>query len=427
VITSSFEFVRRHFSGSLLPALIVAATLSMSSIAVVAQQPQAFLYTAEAFGTTASVGGTVTIGQTAPVIVPVCQTANVPFTKTGHVASLSALPLVSTGVVNTSAADTAGMATGSADVAGISLLSGLISAQAVKSVSTTTADSNGVLQTSDAGSTFVNLHVAGQTINGLPAPNTTIDLLGLGKVVLNEQIKKGNNTKVHFSVNMIHIYVTVANLLFPVGTEVTIAHAGSGITVTSAPGALDGAAYGTVVTGSLLASTPTAPVCVPGPGTDGVVKTKTLVGVNLPLILTSGTVVNSAVGNITSNLSDSHTSSTIQGLNLLAGLVTADVIYAQSDATTSDGVTFDFSSSGSITNIFVAGHPEITGHVAKNTTVQIANLGTLYLNRVIRTKHDIKNIMIELTVDQNNVLGLPIGLDIRIGYAEASLHSTANP
>ena len=129
MITSSFEFVRRHFSGSLLPALIVAATLSMSSIAVVAQQPQAFLYTAEAFGTTASVGGTVTIGQTAPVIVPVCQTANVPFTKTGHVASLSALPLVSTGVVNTSAADTAGMATGSADVAGISLLAGLISAQ----------------------------------------------------------------------------------------------------------------------------------------------------------------------------------------------------------------------------------------------------------------------------------------------------------
>jgi hypothetical protein len=416
----------RHFRGLLLSAILVATTLSMSSIAV-AQQPQAVLYTAEAFGTTVTVNGTVTIGQTAPVIVPVCETANVPFTVTRTIASLSAPPLVSTGVVNTSAADTAGMATGSADVHGISVLAGLISAQEVKSVSTTTVDSNNVLQTSDAGSAFINLNVLGQVINGLPAPNTTISLVGLGKIVLNEQIKAINGTRAHLSVNMIHIYITLPNLLYPVGTEVTIAHAGSGLTLTSASGGLDGAAYATVVTGNPLTSGPTAPVCVPGAGTNGIVKTKTLVGVNLPPILTSGTVINSAVGSVAANYSDSQTSSTIQGLNLLAGLVTADVISAQSDANTTDGVTFNFSSSGSFTNIFVAGHPEITGHVPKNTQVQIANLGTLYLNRVIRTQHDIKNIMVELTVDQANVLGLPIGLDVRIGYAEASLHSKTHP
>ena len=130
---------------------------------------------------------------------------------------------------------------------------------------------------------------------------------------------------------------------------------------------------------------------------------------------------------MTPTLSNSQTSSTIQGLNLLSGLVTADVVYAQSNASTTDGVNFNFSSSGSFANIFVAGHSEISGNVPKNTKVQIANLGTLYLNRVIKGKNQIKNVMIELTVDQENLLGLPIGLDIRIGYAEASLHSIANP
>jgi hypothetical protein len=427
VFTARVEFVRRHFSGSLLLAVLAAATLSMSSSAVVAQQPEAVLYKADAFGTTASVGKTITIGQTAPVIVPICQTANVPFTLTGTLASLSAPPLVSTGVVNTSAADTTGMATASADVHAISLLVGLISADEVKSVSTTTVDSNSKLETSATGSTFVNLNVAGQIINGLPAPNTTIDLAGLGKIVLNEHMKSNNGTQAHLSVNMIHVYITVANLLFPVGTEVTIAHAGSGITLISAPGALDGAAFGTEVMGNPLQSSKTAPVCVPGPGTDGIVKTKTLTGLNLPLILTSGTVVDSAVGNVTATDSDSQTSSTIQGLNLLSGLVTADVVYAQSNASTNDGLKFNFSTSGVFTNIFVAGHPEITGNVPKNTKVSIANLGTLYLNRVIRTKNEIKNVMIELTVDQDNLFGLPIGLDVKIGYAEASLHSTANP
>ena len=427
MFTASVDSVRRHFSGSLLPTVLMAAMVSIFSTAIFAQETSAVIYSGEAFGTTASVGGTVTIGETALVRVPTCQSAKVPYVLTGTVASLKVLPLVSTGVVNTSAADSAGMESSSADVYGVSLLGGLISAQEVKSVSTTSVDSNSVLRTSAIGSTFVNLNVLGQKINGLPAPNTTINLAGLGKIVLNEHLRVTKSSKAHLRVNMIHIYITVANLLYPVGTEVIIAHAGSGITLASGPGALDGIAYGTVVRGNPLQSSATALVCVPGEGTDGIAKTMTLTGVNLPLILTSGTVLDSAIGSVTTTYSDSQTSSTIQGLNLLSGLATADVVYAQSNASTRDGFNFNFSSSGSLTNIFVAGHPEISGHVAKNTQVQIANLGTLYLNRVVRTKHEIKNTMIELTVDQANTLGLPIGLDIKIGYAEASLHSMANP
>jgi hypothetical protein len=418
----------RHFCGSLLPAIFVAATLLTLSTIVVAQQVPTVLFTAGAYGTTATVAGVVTVGRTAPVSVGSgCGTAKVPSSQTGTVASLSALPLVTTGAVNTSASDTPGMATGSADVYQVSLLGGLISAQEVKSVSTT-VDNNQVLSSSPAGSTFVNLIVFGQVINGLPNPNTTISLAGFGKIVLNEQLTSNVNGAAHLTVNMIHLYITVANILnIPVGAQVIVSDATSGITLVSGPGALDGTSYGTAVYGPLLHSSPTAPEGVPCQGTKGVVKTNTLVGVNLPIILTSGTVVDTAEGNATGNNSNSQTSSTIQGLNLLSGLVTANVIYAEASGSTADGVTFNFDSAGSFINIAVAGHPEITDNVMPNTQVKIANLGTLYLNRVHTTNNYIENKMIELVVNQTNTLGLPLGLDIVIGYAEASLHSETHP
>lgn len=418
----------RHFCGSLLPAIFVAATLLTLSTIVVAQQVPTVLFTAGAYGTTATVAGVVTVGRTAPVSVGSgCGTAKVPSSQTGTVASLSALPLVTTGAVNTSASDTPGMATGSANVYQVSLLGGLISAQEVKSVSTT-VDNNQVLSSSPAGSTFVNLIVFGQVINGLPNPNTTISLAGFGKIVLNEQLTSNVNGAAHLTVNMIHLYITVANILnIPVGAQVIVSDATSGITLVSGPGALDGTSFGTIVYGKLFQSSATAPEGVPCQGTKGVVKTNTLVGVNLPVILTSGTVVDTAEGNAVANNSNSQTSSTIQGLNLLSGLVTANAIYAEASGSTADGVNFNFGSAGSFTNISVAGHPEITDSVAPNTQVPILNLGTLYLNRVHTSSNAIDNRMIELIVNQNNSLGLPIGLDIIVGYAEASLHSETHP
>jgi hypothetical protein len=418
----------RRFCGSLLPAISVAAALLALSTIVLAQQVPTVLFTAGAYGTTATVAGVVSVARTAPVGVGSgCGTAKVPASQTGTVASLTALPLLTTGAVNTTASDTSGMATGSADVYQVSLLGGLISAQEVKSVSTT-VDNNQTLSSSAAGSTFVNLNVLGQLINGLPNPNTTINLAGFGKVVLNEQIKSNANSTARLTVNMIHVYISVANILnIPVGAQIIVSDASSGIMLVSGPGALDGTAYGTAVYGKLLQSSPTAVEGVPCQGTKGVVRTNTLVGLNLPVILTSGTVVDSAEGNTTANNSNSQTSSTIQGLSLLSGLITASVINAEADGSTADGVTFNWGSHGSFVNIVVAGHPEITDNVTPNTQVKIANLGTLYLNRV-RTGNDfIENRMIELVVNQNNTLGLPLGLDIVIGYAEASLHSETHP
>ena len=61
----------------------------------------------------------------------------------------------------------------SADVHQVSLLLGLIAADEVKAVSTT-SETRAAIQSSAAGSNFVSLVVAGSSISGTPAPNTSI-------------------------------------------------------------------------------------------------------------------------------------------------------------------------------------------------------------------------------------------------------------
>lgn len=419
---------RRTIVTSTFAVLFVIATLPLISTTASAQQVPTVLFTAGAYGTTAFIGSTVTVGKTAPVGVgPGCGTAQVGAHTTGTVASLNASPLVNTGTVNTSAASATGMATASADVLNLSMLNGLITAQEVKAVSTTSIDSQGNLSSSAAGSTFVNLVVAGNVFNGLPAPNTTISLAGFGKVVLNEQVFGHRTGFAGLNLSMIHVYITQTNLFnIKIGTQAIVSYATSGITVVSGPGAVDGSSYGTSVSSQLVNSSPTAPISVGCGGTGGNTITNSLTTVNVPNILTTGTVVDTGKANVTPTAVNSQTTATIQTINLL-GLITANVIQAQADASTPDGVNFTFSSSGTFTNISVAGHPEITDSVAPNTKITLANLGVLYLHRVIQTKNDISVIMIELSVNHANQFNLPIGADIKIGVAEASLHSITHP
>jgi len=262
----------------------------------------------------------------------------------------------------------------------------------------------------------------------VPAPNTTINIPLIGRVVLNEQIATSGPGSATFTVNMIHVYVTLTNLLgIRPGTEVIVASASSGILVLPGTAAVGGFSYGTQVTGGLINSNQTAPIMIVCRGTNGVLQTNTLAGVNIPNIASTGTIRDTGVANFSSTLTYSTTTDNIQGVNLLGGLVSASVISAQADGRTTDGVTLNFTSSGSFVGLSVAGHPEINDNVPANTTIPILGLGTLYLHRTIQNDTSIEVRMIELVVNQTNILGLPIGEDITIGDAEASLHTGLHP
>jgi hypothetical protein len=412
-----------------LPAVAIALLLLTACASVNGfAQSDTQTYTPSAYGTYAFVGNTVLVGQTAPTsLAGVCGTAQYPLSASASAAAVSLVPIVSGGAVNTSVSDTYQQATAQSNTAAINLLGGLISAQQIVAASTTTIDDSGNFHVSAAGSTFSQLNVLGHVYNGSVAPNTRINIPLLGYLVLNEQTSSIGTESATMTVNMIHVYITLGNLLaLPLGTQVIVSNATSGMYNVPAPGIISGGSYGTQVTGTVIASllsSPTAPEVLPCAGTGGAVVTNTQVGVSLPGILTTGAVTDTVESNLTYSVSSGENTSTIVGLNLLNSLVTATVLKAQVDASVDVYGNEYVSGEGTFIGLAVAGHPEITDNIPENTAVNILGLGTLYLKRQLYTGYppSFEERALELVVNQTNLLGLPIGLDVIVGDAYISV------
>jgi hypothetical protein len=378
-------------------------------------------YTGNAYGTYANVGNLVVAGKSAYITFGCTTTAGLHFANT--VASVSIPGVLTTGAVN-STGDTIGTATSNestttADVHGISLLAGLITSDEVTAVSATTHDSGG-FHVSAAGSSLVNLVVAGVPILVVPPPNTTIPLPGVGSVVLNEQIQHIGATAASLTVNMIHLTITASLPGIAPGTQVVVAHATSDLELNRF-GSLDGVAYGSSVNvANVVESGRTAVVYMPCGGTGGRVMTNSVASVSVPGVLSSGTVTDTAQGTVTSTSAAGETTSTIQGLNVAAGLISADLIKADAHASETSGGSVFSDAGSSFVNLVVNGQA-ITGSVPPNTMITLAGI-TIWLHRVIQRANSIEVRMIEVIVTGPNAGGLQLGLDVRVAVAEASVH-----
>lgn len=136
---------------------------------------------------------------------------SVPGSNSDSVASVNVAGLLSTGVltVNTQVGNDATV-TSSADTANANLLAGLVGADTIHAVCSATATG------ASASTTIARLTVAGQTFTNLtPAPNTGIDIPGVGVVLLNEQVHPSPGT---ITVNALHLHVTA-------GTDIIISQA----------------------------------------------------------------------------------------------------------------------------------------------------------------------------------------------------------
>lgn len=98
--------------------------------------------------------------------------------------------------------------TASAEAADVNILNGLIAAKAVLALATSYANGTTAASESD-GSTLLSLVIAGVSYaDGPPAPNTRVELPGVGYVVLNEQISSGDGVRsTSLTVNMVHVYL----------------------------------------------------------------------------------------------------------------------------------------------------------------------------------------------------------------------------
>lgn len=119
----------------------------------------------------------------------------------GNLLTAKSLDVGSSGVVGENAASSQSRST----TQEVNILGGVIKAQTV--VAMANSASNGATAASNSdGSSLVGLVVNGTPITGSVAPNTRIDLPGIGTVTLNEQSLSGDGvTSSGLKVNMIHV------------------------------------------------------------------------------------------------------------------------------------------------------------------------------------------------------------------------------
>jgi hypothetical protein len=447
----SYQTKRSRRTRCLVPLAIAGLVATLVPLALVgtgsardrraaAIVPGSVAVSGDAYGTFARVGNTVRSGRSARLSIGDggCTFAGqqLPIHKENFIGLVEIPSLASgTGVVRTTgdASETDGrvVVRMRAEVHDVSLLGGLITAEEVKAVSTTSFDGQRI-RSNARGSAFVSLVVGGIAIDANVPPNTTIALAGIGEVTLNEQIE----TERGLTVNMIHVHVNQENVLgYPVGTDAIVSHAATAMVLHDppVPAVLDGRAYGTTVRGRAqtpivveLRSGPTAPIAVPCLGTNGSVRRKFVANVEVPSdgsVLDADTIETTARGVITASSATAETSATIEAVNVLGTIVQATGIRAAAHASFSGGDRTFSDEGSSFTSLSVSGHAEIGADVPPNTNVEIAGLGRLWLHRVIRTPSSIEVRMIELEVTvEGNAFGLKVGTRIRVAVASASVH-----
>jgi hypothetical protein len=192
---------------------IVAAALALLAGLLLSPRGTTHAQTAnsvggQAFGTLVQTP-TALLGQSPLATLPGPGMADASAASVGVPGVLTAntLQSIATGAVG----ENASSAQSSAVLSNVSILNGLITANAVRGLASsasngTTASSNG------AGSGFAGLVVGGVAVGDSPAPNQQIALPGVGSVTLNEQSTRGDGrTSSGLTVNMIH--VRLVNLL----------------------------------------------------------------------------------------------------------------------------------------------------------------------------------------------------------------------
>jgi len=100
-----------------------------------------------------------------------------------------------------------------------------------------------------------------------------------------------------------------------------------------------------------------------------------------------------------------ETTSTIETVSLLDGMVEATGVRSVATATRSGGSTTLSDNGSPFATITVDGTPLVVADIEPNTQIQLLGVGTLYLRRTIVTGTSIEVRAIELVVLQGSLLG----------------------
>lgn len=316
-----------------------------------------------------------------------------------------------------------------ARTANVSLLGGAIKVQAVDTTSTAAADDSAP---ATAGTTtkFLGLTIGGKTYPVDVGPNTGVTIPGVASVTINAQHTAVNGqTAVTTGAGLIVTLLAPRGgaaagaviMLNPVFADVQPAHPDN----PDAP-SLGGLAYtayvqahaGTQVkaeTGRL------ASVAQPLAGTGGQTLNNHLASSYVAGVLNLGVMDSYVTGVTTASYAKSELLTRTARLSLFGGLIQAGAIGSTSKV---EMVGDQFTETGAFqfVNLKVAGQT-IPVDVAPNTSIHVANLGTVTINEqksvaIDGFVHGFQVIGIHITLDTARA-GLPVGAEIQVATSQA--------
>lgn len=421
---------RSRIVAAIAATTLTSAVLSITSTADATTSKYGFLASAGATQVSA-IGLTVQSNATANSSV-VGSTSK---TTSNSIAYAKAGTLLVAGAATTDATATVNSAGGvnvvsHARTADVSLLGGLIKLKAIDTTATVVADGTNA-PTASMTTQLLGLTIGGKAYPTNFNPNTGITIPGVVTIGLNAQaVSTGDDSAAIIGAGLKITLLTNRN-----GTQ-------SGATVLLNPivdlvqpfnvdmpgNPLGGVGFGTYVDAKVgdqveVKSSPTALITMPPGGTDGVEKNVSVARAYLAGVLNVGAVQSSATGIRSAALSQSTVSSTVAGVNLFNGLIAAKAVGTTSTATVSSSGS---SVKGAMTlvGLTIAGKT-IPINVAPNTTIHIANLGTITINEQDTDVepgyiHQISTIGLHIVLDTAKA-GLPIGAEVYVAASQGTV------
>src|SRR5579871_1338504 len=307
----------------------------------------------------------------------------------------------------------------SADIEGLKLFNGLISAGSIHTDVTSTATASG--GTSSNNSIFSGLSISGASMLVNPAPNTKVTLPGIGYVVLNEQHGPFDGAaSTSISVNALDVHITAGP---SAGTNLLIGHAESSESITAQPLTVRGAAYGFYSSGpsGTNASSTIGPMGYTEVSCIGGTSSISSNGLSSSQVGNTGAIHSSATGKIVSSGGSASGQTTMSASTLLKKLIdfSTMALSAQADITNGAG---SCASSMTLTNGSVNGKA-LNNNPAPGTRIDLPGIGYVIVNEVVCSNNSSVTeegvIGFDINVTMANSLGLPIGDRILIGVSYA--------
>lgn len=223
---------------------------------------------------------------------------------------------------------------------------------------------------------------------------------------------------------MKRLFVVLATLAALYSLSTTPARASS-----TFPAVTDGNAFGALLTvktsgHTKVISGPYAPAGL-SCNTVSAQNSNTVGSVGLGTTLSSGTVVDTVTSKHSNNAASIQSVSTVQGVSVLGGTITAQVIRAVATSSADRNGASSNADGSSFTGLTVLGVP-VKVAPGPNTTVTLPGIGYVILNEQFSPKFDpsitgITVNMIHVFVTMQNPFGLRIGTEIIVGHAESVL------